>query len=86
MSYIIAKRRFWNGDPERLLDGFTLRKRKGDHAVTAVCEVWTHPFGWELRLQVDGHGLMMSSMARSGEEMLARVEEWRAAMLEKGWT
>ena len=53
--------------------------------LTAVCEVWTHEMGWELRLQVDGQGLLMSSLTRSGAEMLTRVEEWHRAMLEKGW-
>ena len=75
----------WNGDPERLPDGFTVRKATGDHVLTAVCEVWTHPFGWELRLQVDRQGLLMFSVARSGAEMLTRVEEWQGAMLENGW-
>jgi hypothetical protein len=80
-----TRREFWNGDPERLPDGFTVTKSKGDHVLTAVCEVWTHPFGWELRLQVDREGLLMSSVTRSGAEMLTRVEEWHCAMLEKGW-
>ena len=53
--------------------------------LTAVCEVWTHEMGWELRLQVDGQGLLMSSLTRSCAEMLARVEEWHRAMIEKGW-
>jgi hypothetical protein len=42
--------------------------------------------GWELRLQIDGQGLLMSSVTRSGAEMLARIEEWHRAMLEQGWT
>jgi len=37
-----TRREFWNGDPERLPDGFTVTKPKGDHVLTAVCEVWTH--------------------------------------------
>jgi hypothetical protein len=76
----------WNGDPERLPDGFTVTKPKSDHVLTAVCEVWTHEMGWELRRQVDGQGLLMSSLTRSGAEMLTRVEEWHRAMLEKGWS
>jgi hypothetical protein len=80
------QRRFWNGDPERLPDGFTVTKAKDDRSLRAVCEVWTHQFGWELRIQIDGHGLMMSSVAKSGGEMIERVEEWHRAMLEKGWT
>jgi hypothetical protein len=39
-----------------------------------------------LRLQIDGHGLMMSSLVRSAPEMLETIDTWRAAMLEKGWT
>jgi hypothetical protein len=78
-------RAFWNGDPERLPDGFTVTKAKGDHTLKAVCEVWTHEFGWELRLMVDGDGLQRSSVAKSGTEMLTRVEEWHRAMIEKGW-
>ena len=81
-----SRREFWNGDPERLPDGFTVTKPKGDHVLTAVCEVWTHEMGWELRLQVDGQGLLMSSLTRSGAEMLTRVEEWHRAMLQKGWS
>jgi hypothetical protein len=53
-----SRREFWNGDPERLPDGFTVTKPKGDHVLTAVCEVWTHEMGWELRLQVDEQGLL----------------------------
>jgi hypothetical protein len=79
-----SRREFWNGDPERLPDGFTVTKPKGDHVLTAVCEVWTDQMGWEQRLQVDGQELLMSSLTRSGAEMLARVEEWHRAMLEKG--
>ena len=82
----ITRREFWNGDPERLPDGFTVTKPKGDHVLTAVYEVWTHEMGWELRLQVEGHGLQMSSLCRSGREMVDRADEWRAAMLEKGWS
>jgi len=32
--------------------------------------------GWELRLQIDGQGLLMSSVVRSGAAMIAKVEEW----------
>jgi hypothetical protein len=79
-----TQRDTWNGPPERLPDAFRLANSKGDHALSAVCELWTHPFGWELRLQVDGHGLQRSSVVRSAAEMLKTVDEWRLAMLEKG--
>jgi hypothetical protein len=62
-----------------------MTKPKGDHALTAVCEVWTHPFGWELRLMIDGDGMKMTSVVRSAREMLESLEKWKAAMIEKGW-
>ena len=36
--------------------------------MTATCEVWTHLFGWELRLVIDGRGLQMSKVVRSPGE------------------
>jgi hypothetical protein len=81
MSHV--QRDTWNGPPERLSDAFRLTKPKGDGAMTAVCEDWSHPFGWELRLTVDGHGLMMTSVVRSAGEMLSTSDQWRAAMIEK---
>ena len=82
----MSRREFRNGDPERLLTVSPSRNRRAITVLTAVCEVWTHEMGGELRLQVGGEGLLMSSVTRSGAEMLARVEEWHCAMLEKGWT
>ena len=53
--------------------------------MTAVCEVWAVELGWDVRLMIDGHGLQMSSLCRSGREMVDRANEWRAAIVEKGW-
>jgi hypothetical protein len=47
--------------------------------------VWTHEFGWELRLMIDGRGLQMSSVLRSAEEMVATTDQWKAALIESGW-
>jgi hypothetical protein len=60
--------------------------------LTSVCETWTHPLGWELQLLIDGHALQMSSVirsvgtVRSAGAMIQTIEEWRCAMLEKGWS
>ena len=53
-------------------------------------KTWTlasrfHYAGWDLRLMVDGHGLQLSALCRAGREMVERADEWRAAMVEKGW-
>jgi hypothetical protein len=56
MPHNVPQRPYWNGDPERLSDAFKLTKQKGDRTVTAVCEVWSHQLGWELKLMIDGYG------------------------------
>jgi hypothetical protein len=80
-----SQREIWNGPPKRLPDAFRLTKPKGDRVLSAVCEVWTHPFGWELRLIIGGHGMHMTSVVQSDGEMHAAVETWKVALLEKGW-
>jgi hypothetical protein len=74
------------GQPLRLPQGFRLTKPNGDHAISAVCEVWSHPDGWELRMVIDGHDLLLATVEGAAPKMLAWVEKWRAAMLRKGWT
>jgi hypothetical protein len=48
-----SQRAIWNGALERLPDAFRLTKPKGARTLAAVCEVWTDPFGWELRLMIE---------------------------------
>jgi hypothetical protein len=80
-----TQREFWNGAPERLRDAFTMTKSKHGRLLTAVCEVWSHEFGWELKLMIEGYGLQMSSVVRSAPEMMTTIDESQAAMSEKGW-
>ena len=76
----------WRCRPVRLPQGFRLTKPNGDHAISAVCEVLSHPDGWELRMVIDGHGLLLATVEGSAPKMLARVEKWRTAMLAKNWS
>ena len=46
----------------RLPVGFTMTKPDGVNTHVAVCEVWTKPAGWELRLIMDGHGLPVTTV------------------------
>lgn len=82
----VLQRPFWNDAPERGPDAFRLTKRKGERIIAAACQTWTHPFGWELRLEIEGHGLQMSAVVRSGQERSETADRWKAAMLEKGWS
>lgn len=65
----------------RLSPAWTLRKH--GHKI-AVCEVWSHVLGWELRLLISGE-LVQSQVCRSQEELIDTQERWRAAMAAKGW-
>jgi hypothetical protein len=76
---LTPQRENWNGHPVRLRDAWTMRK--GDKV--ARCELWSHHFGWELRLMTTD--LLRSQVCRSSEEILNTHEAWKAAMLEKGW-
>jgi hypothetical protein len=76
----------WTGVRERLADGFTVKKPEGVNTHVAVCEVWTNPDGWELRLTRDGQSLPIETVVRSADEMRALVETWRRALLEIGWS
>jgi hypothetical protein len=51
----------------------------------AVCELWSHQLGWELRLVIDGGELTRSQVCRSNDEILDMQEQWKAAMIGKGW-
>ena len=68
-----------------LTDGFTMTKPEGIQTHVAVCEVWTHPDGWELRLTTNGQ-ILIATVVRSADEMRAWVKTWRAAFLEAGWS
>jgi hypothetical protein len=76
----------WNGQPERLPHGFRMTKPNGDHIRMAVCEVWTHPAGWELRFTTDRHGPQVTSVARTAREMLESLAQWKAVLSERGWS
>jgi hypothetical protein len=70
----------WYGDPIELGNAWMLRKGEK----VARCLLVTHPLGWELRLMTTD--LLRSQACRSSEEILSTHEQWKAAMIEKGWT
>jgi hypothetical protein len=44
----------------------------------------THVLGWELTLTANGQ-LVQYRVCRIQEEVLSTGEQWRAAIVEKGW-
>ncbi len=79
------QRAVWDGNPVPLGIGFTLKKPKASRELTAICALWSHHLGWELRLEVNGL-LSRSQVCRSRDEVLALCEQWQGAMFENGWT
>jgi hypothetical protein len=79
------QRAVWDGHPVALGVGFELRKPKSERELHAVCSLQTHRFGSEVVLSVNGL-LSRSQVCRSRDEVLDLCEQWRAAMVENGWT
>jgi hypothetical protein len=63
--------------PRKQGDLFILKK--GERS--AVCELWSHQFGFELRLEAAGE-LLQSQVCRSDREVFDTFEEWKAAKIE----
>ena len=63
-----------------------LHKAGCGHYRQAVCELRNHELGLELRLVVDGGDLRSSRLLAAGDDVLSVVEEWKMAMVERGWS
>jgi hypothetical protein len=50
----------------------------------ALCKLWTHALGWEVRLETDGD-LQRSEVSRSQDDVLTAGEMWKGAMKGRGW-
>jgi hypothetical protein len=81
----VLLRESWNGCPAMLGEGWRLRKAVCGHPRQSVCELWSHQMGWELRLVIDGGDLRRSQVVRLNDEILGVTEQWKTAMVERGW-
>ena len=50
----------------------------------AVCSLWTHPFGAEARITVDGE-ILRSDARRNKSELVDLTREWKQQFYAKGW-
>jgi hypothetical protein len=48
------------------------------------CTLWSHPFGWELKLLV-GQSFIRTQVVRESHTLETTAAEWKAELLEKGW-
>jgi hypothetical protein len=81
----VLQRTDWGGEPYAVGDLFRLHKNQSGRQLEAACRLVTHQLGWELRLEIGG-GLQRSQVCRSQDEVLDTSDEWKAAMIEKGWS
>ena len=61
--------------------GEAWRLRKGKNVV--ICSVGSHALGWKLDLR--GGPLIFSRVCRSLNEALSTQQQWKMAMVERGW-
>ena len=66
--------------PQQLPEGVRAPKWSGTRTLVAVCEVWSHQLGWELRLTTDGYALETSAICRSADALHTTIERWRAGI------
>jgi len=76
----VLQRFTWDGRPRELGDLFVVHKSRR----TARCQLMSHQLGWACRLLV-GQELVQSQVCKDQDSVLSTGEEWKAAMIEKGW-
>jgi hypothetical protein len=64
----------WEGTPRKPADCWHLSKGTR----SAICVLFNHPFGWELRVTVD-HELVRSEVFRESDPTITAAVEWRSA-------
>ena len=71
-----------NGTPKEISDLFRVTKNRRK----ARAVIFSHQFGWEVRLLVGSQEELPSSqVCRTQDEVLSTGEQWKAAKVEKGW-
>jgi len=80
----VFQRPDWHGEPKELGELFVLAK---GNTRRARCVLFSHQFGFELRLVFGTPGeLLQSQVCRTDAEILDTNERWRAALEAKGWS
>jgi hypothetical protein len=68
--------------PKQIRELFTLTRTSH---VRAVCSLWTHQLGWEIRLLVNDT-FIRSQVVRDPIDLDTIALAWRDAMIAAGWT
>jgi hypothetical protein len=70
----------WDGSPRQEVQWWMLTN--GPH--TAICRMFSHECGHEVRLEQDGR-LVLSKVCTGSEEPVDCQARWRLALQEEGW-
>ena len=82
MPLEVLQRFTWNGAPREIGDLFRLHKNRRE----ARAVIFSHVFGWEVRLLVGSQlEVVQTQVCRTQDEVLSTGDQWKAAMIEKGW-
>lgn len=73
------------GDAAPVGELFRLHRTRCGQPLEAVCSLLTHSLGWELRLEIGG-SLQRAEVCRSQDTALDTSAQWRAGMVETGWS
>jgi len=71
----------WRG--HAVLIGEHWKLTKGNRV--AVCSLWNHPIGAEVRCDVDGEMRQTKAAGRDYLALLDEADAWKAQFQEKGW-
>jgi hypothetical protein len=78
----VLQRLDWQRSPIDLGELFIVKK----NGCEAICKLRSHQFGWELLLFVGAQTeVVQTRVCRSQDEVLTTGEQWKAAMMDKGW-
>jgi hypothetical protein len=80
MNTLIPRREHFNG-AELLSPAWTLQMA----GKSAICVVWSHQFGFALRVAIDGDSLPRTQVCTTHEGLVELQDEWRKALEGKGW-
>ena len=79
----VLQRPHWHGTPISLGDVFRLQKDRRE----ARAALFTHQLGWEVRLLICSQlEIVQTQVSRDQKEVLATGEQWKAAMIQNGWS
>jgi hypothetical protein len=72
----------WNGSPSELGDLFVMRRGRRE----IRCKLFSHQSGWELRLVIGVRAdVMLTKVCRFREDVSRTEEQWKTALVDKGW-